>query len=55
VLRAVAGFTSPETAALLVANGGPQADGWTPETVREIFRRGLCSLASQLLSSTAAR
>lgn len=55
VLRAVAGFTSPETAALLVAHGGPQAAGWTPDAVREFFRQGLCSLASQLLQATATR
>jgi DNA-directed RNA polymerase specialized sigma24 family protein len=53
VLRAVAGFSSEETASLLAEHGGGQASGWTSETVRESFRRGLCSLASQLLSSTA--
>jgi hypothetical protein len=55
VLRAVAGFTSVETAALMAANGGADAAGWTPEAVREIFRQGLCSLASQLIHATAAR
>ena len=55
VLRAVAGFTAADTAALLVAHGGPAADGWTPEAVREVFRQGLCSLASQLIHATAAR
>lgn len=55
VLRAVAGFTPAETAALLQAHGGPQAAGWTPEGVREVFRQGLCSLASQLLHATAER
>jgi hypothetical protein len=54
-LRAVAGFTAPETASLLAAHGGPAAAGWTSEAVREIFRQGLCSLASQLLHSTNAR
>ncbi|MGC9158538.1 MAG: hypothetical protein ACP5FH_06060 [Terracidiphilus sp.] len=54
VLRAVAGFTSAETAALLRQHGGRQAAGWTPETVREVFRRGLCSLARQLICSSAA-
>jgi hypothetical protein len=49
VLRAVAGFTTAETAALLAAHGGPQAAGWTTEAVREFCRQGLCSLASQLL------
>jgi hypothetical protein len=53
VLRAVAGFSSEETAALLAEHGGPLAAGWTAEAVRESFRRGLCSLASQLLASTA--
>jgi hypothetical protein len=55
VLRAVAGFNAPETAALLAAHGGPDAAGWTPVAVREFFRQGLCSLASQLLHETAAR
>jgi hypothetical protein len=55
VLRAVAGFTTAETAALLQKHGGPQAVGWTPEAVREVFRQGLCSLASQLIHATAAR
>jgi DNA-directed RNA polymerase specialized sigma24 family protein len=48
-LRAVAGFNAAETAALLKAHGGPQAAAWTPEAAREVFRQGLCSLASQLL------
>ena len=49
VLRAVAGFTAQETAGLLEAHGGPLASEWCPETVRELFRQGLCSLASQLI------
>ena len=49
VLRAVAGFNRLDTAALLRAHGGARAAGWTPEAVSEIFRQGLCSLASQLL------
>ena len=49
VLRAVAGFTAPETASLLVAHAGSAAAGWTLEDVRELFRQGLCSLASQVL------
>jgi hypothetical protein len=49
VLRAVAAFTTPETTALLQAHGGPQASGWGEDAVREIFRQGLCSLASQVL------
>jgi hypothetical protein len=55
VLRAVAGLTASETAELLIAHGGPQAAGWTPDAVREFFRQGLCSLASQLIQATAAR
>jgi DNA-directed RNA polymerase specialized sigma24 family protein len=53
VLRAVAGFTAAETAGLLVAHGGPAAAGWTPEAVREIFRQGLCSLASQMIQASS--
>jgi hypothetical protein len=49
VLRAVAGFTTAETVALLKAHGGPRAAGWSGDAVREYFRQGLCSLASQLL------
>ncbi len=52
VLRAVAGFSAPETADLLIAHAGPQAAGWSPESVRELFRQGLCSLASQMLKSS---
>ncbi|MGD0914649.1 MAG: hypothetical protein ABR928_22365 [Terracidiphilus sp.] len=53
VLRAVAGFTSDETATLLAAHGGPDAEGWTSGAVRDVFRQGLCSLASQLIHETA--
>ncbi len=52
VLRASAGISGRETAALLAAHGGPQAAGWTPEAVREVFRQALCSLASQLLQAS---
>jgi len=55
VLRAVAGFTTAETAKLLPEHGGPRAAGWSGEAVRELFRQGLCSLASQLLHATASR
>ena len=55
VLRAVAGLSAAETADLLADHGGAQAAGWTEDAVREIFRRGLCSLASQLLHATATR
>ena len=51
VLRAVAGFTPSETADLLRAHGGPKAAGWSAESVRELFRQGLCSLASQVLQA----
>ncbi len=51
-LRAVAGFTAPETAALLVENGSPQAAGWTGDGVRAVFRQGLCSIASQLIQAS---
>ena len=49
VLRAVAGFTAEETASMLAVHGGKGADKWTADAVREIFRQGLCSLASQLI------
>ena len=49
VLRAVAGFSATETAEMLAGNGGQDAKGWNADAVREIFRQGLCSLASQLI------
>ncbi len=49
VLKAVAGFSAPEVAGLLTAHGGPLAHEWSPDAVRELFRQGLCSLASQLI------
>lgn len=49
VLRAVAGFTTAEAADLLRAHGGPHAAGWSRDAVGELFRQGLCSLASQVL------
>ena len=55
VLRAVAGLSATETAALLSTHGGPGAAAWTPEAVRELFRQGLCSLASQLIHATAGQ
>jgi len=55
VLRAVAGFTAADTAALLAANGGPKAAGWTEDAVRPVFRQGLCSLASQLLHASVEK
>jgi len=55
VLRAVAGFSAPDTAALLAAHGGPRASGWSADAVRELFRQALCSLASQLIHATAGR
>jgi len=53
VLRAVAGMSGAETAGVLAELGGPQAGGWTPDGVREYFRQGLCSLASQLIHAAA--
>jgi hypothetical protein len=55
ILRAVAGLSADETAALLAGHGGPGAEGWNADAVREIFRQGLCSLASQLIHATTAR
>jgi hypothetical protein len=55
VVRAVAGFTAPETADMLAAHAGPQAAGWTADAVRELFRQALCSLASQLIHATAGK
>lgn len=49
VLRAVAGLSAQETARVLAEHGGTGAEGWNPDAVREIFRQGLCSLASQLI------
>jgi hypothetical protein len=49
VLRAVAGLNARETAELLAKHGGPMAAGWTAEQVRELFRQGMCSVASQLI------
>lgn len=49
VLRAVAGFTTAETATMLAVQGGRKAAGWTPNAVSEVFRQGVCSLASQVI------
>jgi hypothetical protein len=49
VLRAVAGFSASETAEMLASHGGEGAENWSSDAVREIFRQGLCSLASQLI------
>jgi len=49
VLRAVAGFSTTETVDLLAEYGGPKAAGWNGEAVRDFFRQGMCSLASQLI------
>lgn len=53
VLRVVAAFSAEETARLLVAHGGPKAAGWNADSVRSVFRQGLCSLASQVFHATA--
>jgi hypothetical protein len=55
VLRAVAGISTDETAAILAERGGPRAAGWQPDAVREVFRQGLCSLASQLFHAASTR
>ena len=55
VLRAVAGFTADETTAMLAKHGGKGAEGWNSDAVREIFRQGLCSLASQVIHATTAK
>jgi hypothetical protein len=49
VLRATAGFSSVDTAQLLVANGGAAAVGWTQAAVSNIYRAGLCSLAANVI------
>jgi hypothetical protein len=51
-LRAVAGLSAPETAALLAEYGGPKAAGWNADGVRAVFRQGLCSIASQLIQAS---
>jgi len=55
VLRAVAGLSSGEVAALLAEHGGPVARNWTPDGVRSSFRQALCSLASQLIHATSTK
>ena len=55
VLRAVAGFTADETAAMLSRYGGNGAEGWNADAVREIFRQGMCSLALQVIHATTSR
>jgi len=59
VLRAVAGFSAADAAALMQSHGGAQSGplsaAWTPEVVREVFRQALCSLASQLLHASTER
>ncbi|HWG20409.1 MAG TPA: sigma factor-like helix-turn-helix DNA-binding protein [Terracidiphilus sp.] len=54
VLRAVAGYSTPETAKLLdrdQGTKGPRDRGWSAEAVRELYRQGLCSLASQMIKA----
>jgi hypothetical protein len=51
VLRAVTGYSTVTTAALLAGHGGLKAAGWSGEAVRELFRQGLCSLASQMIKA----
>jgi hypothetical protein len=49
VLRAVVGLCAANSAKLLAANGGPAAQGWTQDGVRQILRQALCSLATHLI------
>lgn len=51
VLRAVSGISGVQTAALLCANAGPSACGWSSESVSAAFRQTLCSLTSLLVQS----
>ena len=55
VMRAVGGVCNPNTARLLNEATGATTVLWTPEAVSEIFRQGLCSLATQLLQASAVR
>ena len=56
VLRAIAGLSSVEVLAVLLAeHGGPAAETWTPDEVRSSFRQALCSLASQLIHLSVAK
>jgi len=55
VLRAVAGYCPIDTSAMLVEYGGAECKGWTPAAVSDIFRQGLCSLASQLLHAGVSK
>ena len=55
VLRAVAGFSAPTPPPCWPPTVDRRAAGWTPEAVRELFRQGLCSLASQLIHATAGQ
>lgn len=54
VLRVVAGMDGKEIAAVLAGCGVSRAEGWQTETVRHLFRQGLCSLSSQLLHASTA-
>jgi hypothetical protein len=53
VLRAVAGFSAADTAAMLETHGGPDAAAWSAEAVRELFRQALCSLATHVLQEVS--
>jgi DNA-directed RNA polymerase specialized sigma24 family protein len=55
VLRAVGGMSSRDTASLLPIQARPLAAIWTAESVREVFRQALCSLASQLIHANTAK
>ena len=45
-------LTLPRDAAdLLSTHGGPSAAGWNAESVRELYRQGMCSLASRMIKA----
>ena len=54
VQRAVLGQGNEAAATLLREAGGEQAGGWTSQSVRDVFRQALCSLANSLAHAPAA-
>ena len=54
VQRAVLGQGNEAAASLLREAGGAEAAGWTPQSVGEIFRQALCSLATSLAHAPVA-
>jgi hypothetical protein len=55
VLHAIAGYTATESAFALATYGGPKAAAWNATETSELFRQGLCSLASQLVHASKER